>query len=247
VAPPRILPCAALALSLWGGPLPAAAGLLEAAASGDVESVRQSVAAREDLEARDERGWTALMFAAFRGHLDVARVLLEAGADVDGRAAEGSTPLMGAALSGHRALVELLLRRGADPTLANDSGATAQLKAEQFGHADLAALLGRASTARRASPAAPPAGGDGGSATTFEIEEVEDVYVLVEDATFRKLPSMGAPAAGQLPRGVAIRVTGKVRGRDWYRVGPATSSVFVPGGAIQPAPDKAPDKPPDEG
>jgi hypothetical protein len=244
---------AAVALVLWiGGGAPIArADLLEAAAKGDIAEVRRAVAAQEDLEARDKRGWTPLMYAASRGKLDCAQLLLEAGADANSRATEGSTPLIGAAVAGHIELVQLLLKRGADPTLANRAGATAQSKAREYGHAAVDALLGRAmaqrpGSARGAQAIAPSSGAaplqEPLLGTGFDVDDLQEVYVLVEDTTFRKQPTMGAPAAGQFPMGVAIRVTGKVRGRDWYRVGPATSSVFVPGRAIKPA-AKAPAKP----
>jgi len=237
----RLASCAALALWIGGIAPLARADLLDAAARGDVEAVRRGVVARESLEARDKRGWTALMYAASRGNVEMARVLLEAGADANCRAAEGSTPLIGAAVSGHLAVVQLLVQRGADPTLANTSGATAQVKAKEYGHTSVEAFLAKAVATRQAARTQPAPEPEEPLGPTFDIDELADVYVLVEDTTFRKLPTFGAPAAGQMPTGVAIRVTGKVRGRDWYRVGPASSSVFVPGRAIKPTP-KAPDQ-----
>jgi ankyrin repeat protein len=56
-------------------------GLMEAAESGDVDSVRSLLEFSVAVNAVDHHGETALMMAAAMGHQDVVRVLLEAGAD----------------------------------------------------------------------------------------------------------------------------------------------------------------------
>jgi len=58
------------------------------------------------IEQRDERGYTALMFAANAGHASVVRALLTAGADPGTTDLEASTPIMFAAQYGHDEVVD---------------------------------------------------------------------------------------------------------------------------------------------
>jgi len=228
--------------------LPAAAlgePLLDAASRGDATAVRAQLAAGASLESRDARGWTPLMLAAALGHASVVQILLEEGADPNSQATDGSTPLIGAAVGGHMKVVELLLAGGANPALANRVGSTARIKAQEYGHLEIAARLDRAQATpglRRPSEAEPPQQEAPPPETSGDaaIEAFDAVYLLVTDATFRRLPSDTAGAAGQLPAGFAIKVTGKVRGADWYRVGPPEIAVWVSGQSIRPSGGTAP-------
>ena len=83
------------------------------------------VAARADLEARNQDGSTPLHLAARDGAAEVVTTLLEAGADLEARDAIGRTPL-------HRAgarfgspdpfVVAGLLDAGADPNTRDNDG-----------------------------------------------------------------------------------------------------------------------------
>ncbi|MGZ4955593.1 MAG: ankyrin repeat domain-containing protein [Methylobacter sp.] len=53
--------------------------LIEAAKAGDVNRVQALVESGEDLEQKDDYGWTALNWAAGHGDLATVRLLLEAG------------------------------------------------------------------------------------------------------------------------------------------------------------------------
>jgi TonB family protein len=55
--------------------------LFRAASQGDVESIKALLAEGVDINARSDRGQTALILAAFGGHSDVVSLLLAAGAD----------------------------------------------------------------------------------------------------------------------------------------------------------------------
>jgi len=94
------------------------------------------------IDAADESGHTALLYAAGRGFQQVAAALLQAGADPDaprqGKAGRGLTPLMEAAGTGHRELVTLLLRANATVDVHDEDGNTALMYAAYGGH--LAAL-----------------------------------------------------------------------------------------------------------
>ncbi len=55
--------------------------LLSAAKNGDVSGVKQALSANADINAIDENGWTAAMWAASKQHVSVIQILNKAGAD----------------------------------------------------------------------------------------------------------------------------------------------------------------------
>lgn len=63
--------------------------LHQAAANGDVEAVLEALRAVPDVNATNNRGWTALMFAARNGHKEAVTVLLDKGADISMRNSVG--------------------------------------------------------------------------------------------------------------------------------------------------------------
>lgn len=99
--------------------------ILDAAWAGDVDKVRQHIAAGSDLNMRGEDGGTSLHAVAARGNDEVAMLLIDAGADVNAKKADGGTPLHSAAFFCHEKIVRGLLANGADKTIRNTAGATA--------------------------------------------------------------------------------------------------------------------------
>ena len=97
-----------------------------AAAAGDIDGLKAALAAGADANARDGRGWTALMHAANKGYTLLVPPLLKAGADPNLRAADGATALFIAALHGHSGIVALLVKAGANPTIEGPKGKTAE-------------------------------------------------------------------------------------------------------------------------
>ncbi|XP_076465034.1 NAD-capped RNA hydrolase NUDT12-like isoform X2 [Babylonia areolata] len=67
--------------------------LFDSAAIGNVEEVKSLVAGAVAKDAKNERGWTALMFAARNGQLPVIQALVEKGCDVNIMNASGQTAL----------------------------------------------------------------------------------------------------------------------------------------------------------
>ena len=67
----------------------------EAAERGDIETVKQHLAAGTDVNAKnDAYGGTApLHFAATQGHKEIAELLIAKGADVNVKIEDGRTPL----------------------------------------------------------------------------------------------------------------------------------------------------------
>ena len=97
-----------------------------AVASGNVEALRQHIAAGTDINTKDPFGGSSpLITAAVFGQTDMARILIESDADLNFRNNEGSTALLSAAFFGRPEIVRLLLDAGADKSIENKYGATA--------------------------------------------------------------------------------------------------------------------------
>ena len=114
--------------------------LADAARANDVPLMESLLQGGADLNAKDARGFSALMLAAYSGCEEAFRWLVSQGADVNSDAG-GNTVLMGAAFKGHLGMVKLLVEKGADPTRRNAQGMDAHDFAAQFGQAETAAYL----------------------------------------------------------------------------------------------------------
>jgi ankyrin repeat protein len=117
--------------------------LFDAARSGDTGVIKSLLARGVAVDARDERGSTALILAAYYGHAEAVRALLAAGAAPDlGDSARGNTALMGALFKGETECARVLL---ADPrsnvNARNAAGQTAAMFAALFGRAELIEAL----------------------------------------------------------------------------------------------------------
>ena len=96
----------------------------DAAYQGNIEAVKQHIAAGTDVDAKTDDGRTPLHFAAFPGQKEIAELLLANGADVNAKANNGGTPLHLAAFKSHKEIVELLITKGADVNAMDDGGHT---------------------------------------------------------------------------------------------------------------------------
>ena len=87
----------------------------EAARTGNIEAVKQHIAAGTDVNAKDKYGESPLLFAATFGHKEIAELLIANGADVNTKIDKiGMTPLHIATGQGYKEIVELLIAKGAD-------------------------------------------------------------------------------------------------------------------------------------
>ncbi len=93
----------------------------------DLAQLKALAAQGGDVNTRDTRAETPLMYAATVGSLDAMKFLLEKGADVNAQNQYGSTALIWSATD--LAKVQLLLEHGANPNLASKRGRTALLVA----------------------------------------------------------------------------------------------------------------------
>ena len=108
--------------------------LHRAAKAGDIEGLKAALAAGVDVNARDGRGWTALMHTVNKGYTLLVPLLLDARANADVQAPDGATALFMAAVHGHTEIIALLMKAGADSSVKGPKGKTpaavAQLHSE---------------------------------------------------------------------------------------------------------------------
>lgn len=94
-----------------------------------------------DVNAGDEKGWTALTWAGYLARHKIARLLIAQSAEVNGRDQNGRSPLHWTAYAGHTTVAELLIKHGADVNARDESGWTPIHGATLGGHETLALLL----------------------------------------------------------------------------------------------------------
>ena len=99
--------------------------LHRAAKAGNLNGLEAALAAGMDVNARDDKGWTALMYVVDKGYVLLVEPLVKAGADLDVRAPDGATALFMATAHGHSEIIEPLIKAGADPTIKGPKGKTA--------------------------------------------------------------------------------------------------------------------------
>jgi uncharacterized protein len=118
--------------------------LMIAALGGDLAAVNDLLSIGGRLNAKDDVGRTALMFAVVNFHPKIVKALLRAGAHVNARAHDGSTALMLAAMNGDAEIVQVLLNHGAKTGYRFVStGKTAAALAADRGHSEVVELLQR--------------------------------------------------------------------------------------------------------
>jgi ankyrin repeat protein len=111
----------------------------EAAEDGNIEAVKQHLAAGADVNAKDGWGMTPLHYAAFFGHKEVTELLIDKGAEVNAKEGDtGKTPLHEAH---NKEIAELLISKGADVNAKDKFEQTTLHSAASEGHNETAELL----------------------------------------------------------------------------------------------------------
>jgi cytohesin len=109
---------------------------------GNIEAVKQHLAAGTDVDARDKQDKTPLQHAAFHGHKEVVELLIDNGADVNATDKYGDTTLHWAAVLGRKnEIVELLILNGADVNAKDMDGETPLDWAIKYKRTEIASLL----------------------------------------------------------------------------------------------------------
>jgi ankyrin repeat protein len=134
---------------LWSGLVNVQCGermrtrLMYAARAGNVARVLWLLARGAQTELKDERGWTALVWAAFSGHDEVVQALVAAGADVHARAGATSiTPVYASCWRGHVDVLRTLIAAGANiGSTTSKNEATPIYIGSQEGHTEIVRTL----------------------------------------------------------------------------------------------------------
>jgi len=106
-------------------PPPPDISIHDAVEKGNIEAVRQHLAAGVDVNAKDDQlGMTPLHFAAANGQKEVVEHLLAKGADINAKSGEGETPLHRAARWYNDETVKLLIDKGANVNAKDNEGET---------------------------------------------------------------------------------------------------------------------------
>ncbi len=107
-------------------PAPPKINIHVAVMTGNMQALKQHIAAGSNLNEKDPIGGSSpLISACLFGKPDMAKALIDAGADVNFKNNDGSTALHTAAFFCHPDIVKMLLNKGADKTIKNKYGQTA--------------------------------------------------------------------------------------------------------------------------
>lgn len=121
--------------------LPQKPSLHDLAREGQMTTADLQGLTLEQIDQKNEKGYTPLMLAAYHGHLETCRLLARYGAAAETCDLAGSSALMGAAFKGHLDVVDWLIAMGADPDHRNQAGQSALDYARMFGRAAVVEFL----------------------------------------------------------------------------------------------------------
>ncbi|MDB4341827.1 ankyrin repeat domain-containing protein [bacterium] len=110
----------------------------KAAGEGNIEAVKQHIAAGTDVNEKDDSEWTPLHRAALGGNKEIAELLIDKGAEVNAQSDGGWTPLH---LGGTKEVAALLIENGADVNAKANDGFTPLDLAIGGNHKETADLL----------------------------------------------------------------------------------------------------------
>ena len=116
-----LLTTIAAVVLVGGGP---SVDIHQAAEEGNIEAVKQAIAASSDVNKKDRYENTPLLHAASSGHKEIVELLISNGANVNAKGDLGTTPLLWAAVRGRKEVAELFLAKGADVNAQMDDGTT---------------------------------------------------------------------------------------------------------------------------
>ena len=115
--------------------------MLKKAASADFAGMKECIEKGVDVNARDENGKTALLWASYYGDIEVLKYLIKKGADIEAKDDKGNTPLTTTSYNGYLEHVKYLVENGADIDAKNKYGKTALMQASILGWLEVAQYL----------------------------------------------------------------------------------------------------------
>jgi ankyrin repeat protein len=133
---PRALACAALLWVLVAG-ITAGAGksdVADAAQKGDRVAVQRLITQKNDVNAPQVDGATALHWAVYKQDPEMVDLLIRAGANVKAENRTGVTPLEMAAMYGNAVVLDRLIKAGADAKRKGPNGETMVMFAARSGN-----------------------------------------------------------------------------------------------------------------
>jgi ankyrin repeat protein len=133
---PRALACAALLWVLVAG-ITAGAGksdVADAAQKGDRAAVQRLITQKNDVNAPQVDGATALHWAVYKQDPEMVDLLIRAGANVKAENRTGVTPLEMAAMYGNAVVLDRLIKAGADAKRKGPNGETMVMFAARSGN-----------------------------------------------------------------------------------------------------------------
>lgn len=96
----------------------------------NLEKLKESISA-DNINNKDEDGFTALHLAADRGHVEAVKILIDAGADLNIKTDDEETALHLACIAEQLETAKLLIEKGCDQTLVDAEGKTALEQGEE--------------------------------------------------------------------------------------------------------------------
>jgi ankyrin repeat protein len=203
--------------------------LVDAAKSGDKETVKSLLQKKADVNAAEPDGSTSLHWASYHDDLEGADLLIRAGAKVNAATDLGVTPLWLASENGSSSMVRRLLEAGANPNLALLSGETPLMVAARSGYPDAVEQL----LAKGANANAHGARGQTALMWAVSQQHPEVVKVLISHHADLNLRSdvwtdvMAVPPHGYLPYNKAIPHGGETAFMFAARVGDLDSAKLL--------------------
>lgn len=118
---------------------------INAAYTGNLAKIQEMLNSGVDINATDEYGNTALMYAISEVHIKIAKLLIEKGIDVNAENSHGKTALGEAFRCGFDDIIKLLIEKGVDVNaklvVGQERGQTALSEASSRGYVDIVKLL----------------------------------------------------------------------------------------------------------
>ncbi len=115
--------------------------LCEVAAKGDTKLVKILLEKNADVNAKDTRGITPLVYAAAGGYEQIVKMLIDRGADVNAIAGDGRRALYISVARGDLGIVKLLIKAKADVNIKDGHGGTALHSAAVWDRHEIAEML----------------------------------------------------------------------------------------------------------
>jgi ankyrin repeat protein len=115
--------------------------MITAAERGELVVVRNLFRDGARIDARDQRGRTALLAATQKNRVEVARFLIQEGADVNAKDFVQDTPFLYAGAEGRTEILKMTLAAGANLKDINRYGGTALIPAAHHGHVEAVKVL----------------------------------------------------------------------------------------------------------